>query len=281
MLSHTATTANPEIADSTTNTVSGATTLENSASTPPSILTDSAVSGTPFFVTRAKQAGSVRSFDSDHSMRPEAYSPEFAADRIAVRITKLKISAAYGIPTFSNTSTNGLFSTPACCIGISAASTNTVPIKKIISRAIVVRIATGMTLRGFSVSPAAIPISSVPEKAKFTATIVIRIGKPPCGNQPSAVILLSPGAGAPSCIGIKPKIAAPPRMIKAMIVTTFTSENQNSPSAKKRVEMTFRPKIIAQNTTHQTQTGTCGNQYCIQNPAAVKLEPSATVQVSQ
>jgi amino acid permease len=35
------------------------------------------------------------------------------------------------------------FSTPACCIGISAASTNTVPIKKIISRAMVVRMATG------------------------------------------------------------------------------------------------------------------------------------------
>jgi hypothetical protein len=28
-------------------------------------------------------------------------------------------------------------------------------------------------------------------------------------------------------------------------------------------------------------TGTCGNQYCIQKPAAVKLEPSATVHVSQ
>ena len=61
----------------------------------------------------------------------------------------------------------------------------------------------------------------------------------------------------------------------------FTSENQNSPSAKKRVEMMLRPKITAQNTTHQIQTGTCGNQYCMQNPAAVKLDPSATVHVSQ
>ena len=76
-------------------------------------------------------------------------------------------------------------------------------------------------------------------------------------------------------------MAAPPRIIKAMMVTTFTSENQNSPSAKKRVEMTLRPKISAQNRTHQIHTGTCGNQYCMQNPAAVKLEPSATVQVSQ
>ncbi|MNB97555.1 hypothetical protein D3C75_447850 [compost metagenome] len=66
-----------------------------------------------------------------------------------------------------------------------------------------------------------------------------------------------------------------------MMVMTFTSENQNSPSAKKRVEITLRTKMAAQNTTHQAQTGTCGNQYCMQNPAAVKLDPSATVQVSQ
>ncbi len=65
------------------------------------------------------------------------------------------------------------------------------------------------------------------------------------------------------------------------MVMTLTRENQNSPSAKKRVEMTFRPKITTQKTTHQAQTGTWGNQYCMQKPAAVKLEPSATVQVSQ
>ena len=94
MLNHTATTAKPEIADSATNTVSGATTLENSASTPPSILTDRAVIGTPRLLTLAKQAGSVFSFDSDQSIRPEAYRPELAADRIAVRITKLNMSAA-------------------------------------------------------------------------------------------------------------------------------------------------------------------------------------------
>ena len=101
--------------------------------------------------------------------------------------------------------------------------------------------ATGITLCGFSVSPAAMPMSSVPEKAKFTATMVIRIGKPPWGNQPSAVMLCNPGAGEPSCIGIKPKMAAPPRIMKAIMVITLISENQNSPSAKKRVEITFRP----------------------------------------
>ena len=72
MLSHTATTAKPEIADSATKTVSGAITLENNASTPPSMLTDSAISGTPFLFTLAKHAGRVRSFARDHSIRPEA-----------------------------------------------------------------------------------------------------------------------------------------------------------------------------------------------------------------
>ncbi len=78
-----------------------------------------------------------------------------------------------------------------------------------------------------------------------------------------------------------PNIAAPPSTINATMVMTLISENQNSPSANSRVEKTFSPKITTQKTRHQTHTGTCGNQYCIQNPAAVKLEPSATVQVSQ
>ena len=139
----------------------------------------------------------------------------------------------------SNTRTNGLFTTPAWSIGISAASTNTVPIKNTTRRITVVRIAQGTTFSGFSVSPAAMPISSVPEKAKFTATMVIRIGRVPCGSQPAAVRLCRKGAGVPSFIGSRPNMAAPPRMINASMVTTLIRENQNSLSAKKRVVMTF------------------------------------------
>ncbi|PUW00511.1 hypothetical protein AUM95_23150, partial [Cronobacter sakazakii] len=62
------------------------------------------------------------------------------------------------------------------------ASTSTVPRKKITSRTMVVRIATGTTCGGCSFSPAAMPISAVPEKAKFTASIVIRMGSVPAGN---------------------------------------------------------------------------------------------------
>lgn len=39
--------------------------------------------------------------------------------------------------------------------------------------------------------------------------------------------------------------------------------------------------MAAQKSRHHSHTGDCGNQYCMQNPAAVRLEPSATVQVSQ
>ena len=144
-----------------------------------------------------------------------------------------------------------------------------------------VRIASGTTFSGFSVSPAAMPISSVPEKAKFTATMVIRIGSVPCGSQPEAVRLCRNGAGVPSFIGSRPNMAAPPRMINARMVTTLISENQNSLSAKKRVVTTLSRKMAAQKIRHHSHTGDCGNQYCMQNPAAVRLEPSATVQVSQ
>ncbi|MNF18791.1 hypothetical protein D3C80_2231030 [compost metagenome] len=56
-------------------------------------------------------------------MRVEAYRPELPTDRIAVRITKFIRSAAYGMPTMSNTCTNGLSINPACCHGTMADST--------------------------------------------------------------------------------------------------------------------------------------------------------------
>ena len=63
------------------------------------------------------------------------------------------------------------------------------------------------------------------------------------------------------------------------MVTAFTSENQNSPSAKKRVEITLRAKITAQNTTRPIPAP--AEPVLHAESAAVKLEPSATVQVSQ
>lgn len=115
-------------------------------------------------------------------MRSEVYNSEFVVERIVVRITKLKILAAYGIFIFLNISINGFFFTFICCIGISVVSINTVSIKKIISRAMVVRIVIGIILRGFFVLSAVMSISSVFEKVKFIVIIVIKIGKLSCGN---------------------------------------------------------------------------------------------------
>ena len=68
--------------------------------------------------------------DNDQSIRVAAYSPEFATERTAVRITKFIISAAYGMPILSNTATNGLFVNPASSQGIKATRTKIAKTKK-------------------------------------------------------------------------------------------------------------------------------------------------------
>lgn len=47
---------------------------------------------------------------------------------------------------------------------------------------------------GSLASPAVIPISSVPEKAKLTVSIVVNTPPKPLGNQPFLVRLLRPAA---------------------------------------------------------------------------------------
>lgn len=106
-----------------------------------------------------------------------------------MRITKLKRSAAYGMPMRSKTVTKGLFRMEASSSGRSAARITIVPMKKRTRRTTVVRTAIGMTFSGFWVSPAATPMSSVPENAKFTAIIVVRSGSRPFGKRPPSVRL--------------------------------------------------------------------------------------------
>lgn len=161
MLIHTTTTASPDMDTSAIYTVPGATILESSASPPPIILRMTAFSGTPCFDNFANKGEMVFLSASDHSIRDDAYNPEFAADKIAVKITKFITSAAYGTPTRSITVTKGLSVTPASDIGSKADSTIIVPMKKITRRNSVVRIAFGIVFSGLTDSPAAIPISSV------------------------------------------------------------------------------------------------------------------------
>ncbi|MNT93756.1 hypothetical protein D3C72_2353020 [compost metagenome] len=76
-------------------------------------------------------------------------------------------------------------------------------------------------------------------------------------------------------------MAAPPRIINNTIVSTLIEENQNSDSAKSLTVNELNTKIINANNALQIHTLTEGNQRCINNPAAVNSEPSATVQVNQ
>lgn len=108
----------------------------------------------------------------DHTMRVEAYRPEFEAESTAVSTTKFMMSPAYGMPMPLNTSTNGLSPTPALRHGISAHITVIEPMKKSTRRHRVVWMAFGTAVCGSLVSPAVTPMSSVPENAKLTVRIV-------------------------------------------------------------------------------------------------------------
>ena len=158
------------------------------------MLRRSAVIGTPLLLVLAMLCGIMSSFAKDHSMRVEAYNPEFAAERIAVSTTKFIASPAKGRPMELNTSTKGLSSTPASCQGISEAMTMMEPVKKMTRRNRVVWIAFGKALSGSLVSPAVTPISSVPEKAKFTVSMVVNTGIHPLGNNPSFTKFSNSGA---------------------------------------------------------------------------------------
>lgn len=146
---HTTTRTIPEIEISHTYTVFGATILvsRDRADTP--IVTNNALIGIlrldSFFV----KAGPFPSFESDQSIRDDAYNPEFATDKTAVMIIKFMKSAAYGMPTLSSTTTNGLSTAPAVCHGRSAARTAIDKTKKTIVLQIIFRIDRGNVFQGF------------------------------------------------------------------------------------------------------------------------------------
>ena len=82
---------------------------------------------------------------------------------MAVKITKFIMSAEYGTPIRSRTATKGLSNTPASEIGNNADKTTIVPTKDDQSPQ---SSSNGLRYHfsGFAVSPAAMPINSVPEK---------------------------------------------------------------------------------------------------------------------
>ncbi|MOA09591.1 hypothetical protein D3C78_1294330 [compost metagenome] len=124
------------------------------------------------------------------------------------------------------------------------------------------------------------PISSVPENAKDTASSVIAMGMKPVGNSPSRVKLLKPMLWAWSMFS-RPRIAPPPISRNTTTVSTLINDNQNSVSANKRTEITLVRNTTPANSALQIHTGVSGNHRVMRIPAAVNSEPIATVHVSQ
>ncbi|MNJ50467.1 hypothetical protein D3C77_457390 [compost metagenome] len=93
--------------------------------------------------------------------------------------------------------------------------------------------------------------------------------------------MLKNGVASPLAIGTIPKIAAIPIKINNTMVITFTDANQNSDSAKNFTVNAFNKNITMAKIPLHIHTLIDGNQRCINSPAAVNSDPSATVQVNQ
>ena len=76
------------------------------------MLTLSAMIGMPRRVSRMKARGACPSSASENSIRAQENRPLLPAESSAVMMTKFMMSGAKGMPTYSNTVTNGLSVTP-------------------------------------------------------------------------------------------------------------------------------------------------------------------------
>ena len=94
ILNQTPTVEKPTMEVRITKTVSAAITLEAKAKRPPNILKAKALTGTPRRFNFAKLLGIMPSWPKDQTIRPDAKRPVLADDKMAVTITKLKMSAA-------------------------------------------------------------------------------------------------------------------------------------------------------------------------------------------
>ena len=136
-----------------------------------------------------------------------------------------------------------------------------------------------MLVDGFSDSPAAMPISSVPwnEKPAIMATPIIA-GSPPTKGASPLVKLVRPTASWPC---IRPKIMYTPVMMKTITVTTLISANQYSLSPKPFTEIALSANISARKMPDQMTPGTSGNQNFITMLAAASSTAIVTAQLYQ
>ena len=96
-------------------------------------------------------------------------------------------------------------------------------------RQMIERIAAWTATSGSSDSAAAMVTSSMPPKAKATASIAVATPPQPFGMKPTSAMLLIPTKLVP---GSSPNHSATPRMRKATMTATLISANQNSNSPK-------------------------------------------------
>ena len=124
------------------------------------------------------------------------------------------------------------------------------------------RTARGTFWAGFSDSPAAMPISSVPWKEKPTIMATpISAAKPPAnGASPAEKLAMLPHrpSGAPPVR--MPKTISRPTPMKTSTVTTLMAANQNSDSPKPLDDSEFRPNISARKIALHSRPLTPGNQ---------------------
>ena len=131
-------------------------------------------------------------------------------------------------------------------------------------------VAFGMVVRGFSVSPAVMPMSSVPPKLNITTTSAIsrpvhvpsalRVIRP-CGrNPPSTVNQLAKLARMPEAVGTLAITTYRPPRIMASTATILMMANQNSNSPNLFTPMRFSAAMATRNTAADTHFGMFGNQ---------------------
>ena len=139
--------------------------------------------------------------------------------------------------------------------------------------------ALGMFCAGFSDSPAAMPISSVPWKEKPAIMATPMTAARPPTKGPSPEVKLSRPTGVWPFI--TPKIMVRPVMMKMMTVITLISANQYSLSPKPRTEIALRANIRKRKRPLQRTPGTSGNQYCMTRLAATSSTAMVTAQLYQ
>ncbi len=131
-------------------------------------------------------------------------------------------------------------------------------------------VAFGIVTRGFSVSPAVMPISSVPPKLNITTTnaIIRPVHVPsalwdirPCGrNPPSTVNQFAKLARMPEAVGTLAMTTYRPPRIIASTATILMMANQNSNSPNLFTPIRFSAAMATRNTTADTHFGMFGNQ---------------------